>query len=517
MRSPVPYRPRPGRQSFEPVVLLALLVFLSIASARYYFRDGRPFGQQALSALLGAAQCLGVFLGLLVLLASVEMLKQSAARYRVRGVARRISWLEPWRRDGRSPASPPDADRLALLLGDADESIRRHALEAAFCLLRAQPGLATPKLRQSLADALAFEPGFAQALLAARGEPLLPWVTLGAKLGAGTSAKRLAPPTNDPAELARWAMANRDPDRVEEIQVSVGYDTGSLPGLEGRARFLGLWLFIASTELHRFQALQRRPRRDPNAAFGLVIRGDLVEVRHPGQARGHRLDYVFPLPSLDGPRLAALFARIQLLNLGLLAACADDTVRAYFPGEPGWGERPAAEAWRRFERRLVGLLRKYDRHRADARLHPLDPDDDEERHAALREYGLDEALYPHYRWVVPLYGYDTSWEKLLGPLRAAEAMMLHQGDGGEGRTVGAELVREARELGEAAAEEIALGAEGAPVPPDPFLDQDEEASRRYIRRVREAMERGEATLEELPAPGTFLKAEAYYGVKEDER
>ena len=458
-----------------------------------------------------------MFIGLLVLLASVEMLKQTATRYRVRRVARQISWLAPWRDDGRSPAQPADVARLAPLLGDADDSIRRHALETVFCLLRAQPALASPRLRQALADALAVEPGFAQALLVAQGQSLLGWVTLGAKLGAGTSVKRLAPPTSEPAELARWIVSNRDAERVEEVQVSVGYDTGTLPGLEGRARFLGLWLFLATTELHRFQALQRRPRRDPNAAFGLVIRGDLLEVRHPGQARGHRLDYVFPLPALDHPRLAALLSRIQLLNLGLLAACADDMERTFFPGEqPEWGASRAADAWRRFERGLVAMLRRFNKLRDPGFLHPLDPDDDEERREALLRFGLEESLYPQYRWVVPLYGYDSSWERLLGPLRAVEAMLLHQGDGGQGRTVGAELVRQAQALGEEASEEIALDLPGETVPPDPFLDAgDEEASRRYLESVRAAIERRETTLEDLPAPAVFLKAEGYYSTKEE--
>src|SRR4029077_7724077 len=118
----------------------------------------------------------------------------------------------------------------------------------------------------------------------------------------------------------------------------VGYDTGALPFLAERGRFVALYLFIATTDLARFQALVPRPARDPNPAFGLLIRGDVVEVRFPGQARGHRLDYVFPLPSrLSTTNLAGLFRDLQLLNLGLLVACVEDACRVLLPGAaPSW-------------------------------------------------------------------------------------------------------------------------------------------------------------------------------------
>jgi hypothetical protein len=52
------------------------------------------------------------------------------------------------------------------------------------------------------------------------------------------------------------------------------------------------------------------------------------------------------------------------------------------------------------------------------------------------------------------------------------------------------------------------------VPPDPFLDAaDEEATTHYLRRVGEAIARGEATVEDLPDPNTFRKAAAYYRVE----
>jgi len=46
------------------------------------------------------------------------------------------------------------------------------------------------------------------------------------------------------------------------VQISVGYDTGSLPYLRERSRFVALSLFVATTDLQKFQALVRRPPRD---------------------------------------------------------------------------------------------------------------------------------------------------------------------------------------------------------------------------------------------------------------
>src|SRR5262249_53684298 len=160
--------------------------------------------------------------------------------------------------------------------------------------------------------------------------------------------------------------------------------------------------------------LVRRPPRDPNAAYGLVIRGDVVEVRYPGQVRGHRLDYVFPLPTrLSTSNLAALFRDLQLINLGLLTACADDAARVLLGGDVGWLDarrRAVAAHYRAFERRFVALLRRYDRCREPEAIHPLVASDHAERVRAFHLYRLEESLYPQYGWVVPLYDPDTRWD-----------------------------------------------------------------------------------------------------------
>jgi hypothetical protein len=309
------------------------------------------------------------------------------------------------------------------------------------------------------------------------------------------------------------------------LQVSIGHDSSVLPCLAERGKFIALYLFVVSTDLKRFQALTRRPARDPNAAFGPLIRGDVVEVRYPGQARGRRLDYVFPLPArLSAASLAGFLRGLQLLNLGLLLATVEDVGGAFFPGEPPpWLDaraRACSRIYRQFERRLVALLRRFDRHRAPRRIHRLVAADHAERVRAFRAYRLEECLYPQYPWVVPLYAKDAHWDRLLPPLRAVEGMLLHQGEvEGASLTRGLHLIHRARLLGYqvATAMEDALASprpHAPEVPPDPFIDPAEEAAtRHYLRRVGRAIETGEARPEDLPSPATFRKAALYYRVE----
>src|SRR5262249_53858382 len=157
--------------------------------------------------------------------------------------------------------------------------------------------------------------------------------------------KRISPATSDPGVLAGWLHAQRDEAVPQEVQVSIGYDTGPLPAQLERGKFLALYLFIAGTDLKRFQALTHKPARDPNAAFGLLIRGDRVEVLYPGQASGKRLDYVFTLPGqLSENNLAEFLRQLQLLNFGMLVAAVEESHRAFFPGEapPGLDDRARA-------------------------------------------------------------------------------------------------------------------------------------------------------------------------------
>jgi hypothetical protein len=485
----------------------------------------RPLWDRVVASMLGVLQCVGVVVGAAVLVTSAELVKQTVARYQMRRIESRRARLQPLLRDAAGQASANNLTQVVRILADRDDSVRRQALGAAFTLLRSDPALGSnPRLRPRLEQALLEEPGFARTLAdTPRDAPLMETVTLGAKLGAGTSEKRCAPVTSDPHELARWVEQHRR-DGNQEVQVSIGYDTGNLPYLEERGRFIALYLFISTTDLKRFMALQRCPPRDPNAAYGLLIRGDLVEVRYSGQSRGRRLDYVFPLPAgLSTGNLGGLFREIQLLNLGLLLACAEDAQRTLLPGEPpAWLDarrHGVARAYRDFERRLVALLRAHDRYREGDFIHRVAPDH-ADRVRAFQLYRLEECLYPQYSWVVPLYDVDTRWDRLLAPLRAVEGMLLHQGEVPDRDvTRGAHFIGQVRQLGYQAAGNIEQAltnpepASGGAVPADPFINPaDEEATRHYLLRVGHALALQETWPEQVPDPATFRRAAAYYEV-----
>jgi len=519
---------RAARFSHDYLLMLAMMLVVCVAVVRILTpdqaSDPRPLWERLVSSLWGLLQCFGLCVGACFLLILLETIKQTAARYQLRRLERRRERLEPLAHDARGHATAAELGRVARFIGDGNAFLRTHALGAAFAILRNNPSLANSPLRPSFERALCDEFGFARTLAETPlDEPLLPRVTLGAKLGAGSADKRLAPPTSDPDELAAWIEKHRREHDNPEVQISIGYDTGSLPCLRERSRFVALSLFVATTDLQKFQALVRRPPRDPNAAYGLVIRGDVVEVRYPGQVRGHRLDYVFPLPTrLSTANLAALFRDLQLINLGLLTACADDAARALLGGDAPWLDarrRAVAAHYRAFERSFVALLRRYDRCRDADSIHPLVASDHAERVRAFQLYRLEESLYPQYGWVVPLYDPDTRWDRLLDPLRAVEGMLLHQGEAEGGLTRGAEFVRAVRMLGyeSARAIEAALASERPTipaVPPDPFLDPAEEAAtRHYLERVRAAVESGEAWPEDVPDPETFRRAAEYYRIE----
>jgi hypothetical protein len=528
-----PHTPgRWGRSTSRDFVLMLLVLFVFLVAATRLLgpdaaADPRTFGTRILATLLGLVQCFGLLIATGVLLALLESIKLYSARSHARRLEDGLTRLAPLTRDVCRLAT---ADSLALVLphvGDTSSGLRHPALRAAYCLLRANPSLgADPATRAKLQcvvpDACGFAETMAQTPL---GESLLLRVTLGGKLGAGTLEKKLAPVTSDPAELAAWIAENRPPSGTHaEVQVSIGFDTGPLPSLEERARFLGLYLFITTTDLDHFQALLRRPHRDPNAAFGLVIRGDIIEPRYPGQHSGHRLDYVFPLPEqLSQANLAGLFRQLQLLNLGLLCTCVAEVSRVFFGSTPPYLDArrsSLARQYAEFERRFVRLLRAFDAHRDPERIHALDEADHAERIHAFAHYRLEECLYPPYHWIVPLYSLDTRWDRLLEPLRAVEGMLLHQGAvEGCDLTRGSDFIRRVRGLGYETAEALAdaLTAETPAIPPagppDPFIDpNDEDATLNYLHRTSRALALGVLQPEDLPDPATFRQAAKYYGI-----
>lgn len=175
-------------------------------------------------------------------------------------------------------------------------------------------------------------------------------------------------------------------------------------------------------------------------------------------------------------------------------------------------------------RRFVAWLRQHDAFRDPEMIYPLDASDHRERQEAFRHFRLEECLYPQFPWVVPLYGEDESWDRLLPALRAVEGMMLHQGPvEGESLTRGASFIRGLRLLGwqTASAIDEALQdpepAAPAAVLLDPFIDAESEpATRHYLRAVAKGIQSGRVTAEALPDAATFRSASAYYRVEEAE-
>jgi hypothetical protein len=483
----------------------------------------------------GAVVLLLVLLPLLIVLVPIWLVALGFEAFswvrRVR-LEKKLARLRQFVHEGATRSTASHLRQAVKLLGSRDDSIRQQALHTVSCLLRGNPGLAVAAVtcRSPIELALHEQLGFARALREGGRQASLPsLVTLGAKVGAGTAEKRISPATSDPGVLAGWLFSQRDPDAPQEVQVSIGYDTGPLPAQLERGKFLALYLFIVSTDLKRFQALAHKPPRDPNAAFGLLIRGDRVEVLYPGQASGKRLDYVFTLPAhLTENNLAEFLRQLQLLNFGMLLAAWEESYRAFFPGETPLGlderARGVAQVYRGFERRFVALLRQYDTYRDPERIYRLDAGDHRERQAAFQDHHLEDCLYPRYPWVVPLYGEDTSWERLLPSLRGIEAMMLHQGSV-EDRTVtrGLAFIQAVRLLGyrTAGAVEEALTESNPTLPAtlllDPFIDPDNEPdTTRYLRAMAKAVQEGEMSLDALPDATTFRTASAYYGIAEAE-
>lgn len=468
---------------------------------------------------------LGALSILVILLSNASTLWEKRRERRKRRELDRLQRASP-----TAGGKPTPANVLMALkaLPDADEEIRHHAMNNIYKYARSHPGLTDPLrgARRSIEKALLEQVGFYRAVEGASNQVSLPQlVTLGAKCGAGTVEKRIAPATSDPATLARWLFIHRAGARHQEVQVSIGYDTSLLPGQSERARFLALYLYIATTDLAHFQALTRRPTRDPNAAYGLLIRGDRVDVKFPGQASRRRLDYIFNLPVISETNLAEFLRELQLLNLGMLLAVVEETFRTFYPRElpasfPIQGHR-LAQAYRGFEQRFVAHLRHYDQYRDPGEIYLLQNDDHRERRRAFCNHRLEECLYPKYNWVVPLYGADLSWDKLLAPLRAIEGMLLHQGRVEERETTrGARFIHDTRLLGHRTAEEIQEFLdlkESVPSAPlhawhvDPFIDgKNEDATTEYLQGMTRLLNNGEIQPDQLPDPHTFAQARGYY-------
>lgn len=312
---------------------------------------------------------------------------------------------------------------------------------------------------------------------------LLSLVTLGGKAHPGSNPDgHCFNPTVSPRQLARQIKSEMT--KSGELQISVGFDTGE--GIDRhRARFIALAFFIISQDLNKFRALKVKPKRDPGASYGLIIRGINVQSLNPLNKTSHRIDYLFQVSKdLSQLNLTYLVSFLQCLNLGLLLTVNYRGFYRSFRGDPHFTPSPShlsiIRTYEEFEKELVMILRKYDSLVDPEAIYQI-PNREKENQArkeALQNYFLEESLYPDKEWLVDLGKEDHSWPKLLSYLRAIEALLLHREANENEEPLGDRFLKEVSHLVFDKATDIEAFLEDKkplfadPLPPekDPFVD-----------------------------------------------
>jgi len=308
---------------------------------------------------------------------------------------------------------------------------------------------------------------------------------------------------------------------VGELQLSVGFDTG-YSKYSDRGKFVALALYVLSTDDNNFQALDHIPQteRDSGAAFGLLIRGINVQNVRPHQKEKHRLDYVFPVSyKMKEENLNRLISILKFLNLGLLLTTAQDEWQDLYGSQeqpPAWTpqKEAIAHAYRKFEREIVRLLRRYDNYRNPEDIYNTgDAKDHAERTHAFLNFRLEQALEPNRKWVTDLEKFDSkkdqNWEELLPYLRGVEGMILNNKYAEEENGArGVVFVREVRGLLVDVAgqiEDIVTGKQvqnagsSEKASKDPFIDSgNPEETREYAERMAEVVKAGQIPQKYLP-------------------
>src|SRR5262249_13285662 len=139
---------RAARVSHDYLLMLAMMFVVCIAIVRILTpdqaTDSRPLWERLLASLVGLLQCFGLLLGACVLLALIEAISGPASRSPLRRIERRRERLEPLIQDASDHANAAELGRVARSLDDGNDAVRRHAVGAAFALLRRDPSLADP-------------------------------------------------------------------------------------------------------------------------------------------------------------------------------------------------------------------------------------------------------------------------------------------------------------------------------------------------------------------------------------
>ncbi len=431
-------------------------------------------------------------------------------------------------------------------LSDKDSDVRQAALEALpyFTSIHPEFGPLLNQARDTIRQVFREHFGFIQAVDGGSIERVEDLVTLGAKtdINQRDDYKIWNGSSHwDVGDLAQWLIEVRNSDKTQEVQISLGWDTGIGPQfLEDEGKFIALYLWIAGVSFENFRILELRPARDTGADFGLLIRGDNVSQAHPGQQKGRRLDFIFNLSNEMTEKSVELFLKqIRTFSLGMLLANVEENWKRLFPGEiPEFMKKDPrletlAESYRRFRERMVEFLREYNRYDDPETLLRLNSEgkvlDGFSERVAARMGGerTEEVLYPTNRWLVPLYSGAPYWDRLLPKLRKLEALALDRGAShdtpdaeGNVRTVGRKFVQDMRMIGYAALEEMQdIWAGRKTLEPrkgtwDPFLavgtDEDKKA---YLKTVLAGIKSGETCEAHLPDPVAFEKALKFYQIE----
>ncbi len=372
-------------------------------------------------------------------------------------------------------------------------------------------------------------------------------VILGAKYypGRGVYGKVTSEATPDPHALADQApnYLSGGPWSHGEFQIGVGFDTGELPPYRDRVKFASLALWATWTRRNGFRPLMNRPKRDPGASYGPVIRGGEGQFSDTSVVREkRRLDFLFqmagPITKAD---LEALMALTKSLNLGLYMAVTYRSLGRHL----GWTDRrvPVSHAltvarYELFERDLVNKLRQFQAvvHAEEVGQLPGQAEENQRRDYVSREaaargstrdipgpnseiteirealgrFHSEDALHPDTIWVHDVDAWDVGslpgWNELLARLRAVEGLMLQRGL--DENSVGRRFLKEAEALAVEAADDIKTIADNpkkysgeAPLVEerDPFLDpRQPEASRRYAEKVVGLIDTGQLRPADLP-------------------
>ncbi|HXV27690.1 MAG TPA: hypothetical protein VD913_01860, partial [bacterium] len=369
---------------------------------------------------------------------------------------RRVEEIRNAVRQNPANATAYDFRLLLETLKDPNREVREAVLTALPYFLAEKPSLRSLMLpyRRQIEKALGEHFGIIKALKDRPDEASLADLM---DVGILTSNKRIDP-TRDIDSLAQSLIDRPGRPPVDTLLVSVPFDTGRLPSQIDRAKFIALFLFVSSTDLDHFRPLNPAPERSRRADtfFGRIDQRieDFIEfledlvfgtiydflvkikiIKEPVIPQGilHRPDtdkgeerglmYRFHLSeNTDLPReaeemnLKRYLRMVQVLDLGLFLASAEESYQVFFPGEvPAWMRsqrlRALAQVYRAFEQRIVWLLREYDAYLDPQRIPDTDKKDLQKYRQAMKEafgkYRLSEILYASHSWQA------KDWKKLI--------------------------------------------------------------------------------------------------------